>query len=342
LKSVDLSKFFAVDSSYKPLLYVGGPTERYAVISRVLQRPLQNSDGLISYVVLGNDTKWTEETVSNVIWDSKLKNYPIFPIQYTDIDEDFIIDTENKSEIFEVNLFLPRKSAELERKNSGETVCGENQFNNVEDDSIRAFFQQYSLSARGYDQEIKDLQFKSKQFSVETDFLANYFVQAWGLAVTENQTAEEILHAVTGRKKKGGYKDASDGKKNKRKRENNDLSTEDMVPSPLVYFNVEDEIVPILRSTILRVIPQSQLAIRVSGRWTDQLSDIDEDGNLIVRSPKEAFKHILASIQVHNPTREENFPLEIFVNEYSKHTIEETLDFLQITPHFIRFLDCEF
>jgi hypothetical protein len=49
---------------------------------------------------------------------------------------------------------------------------------------------------------------------------------------------------------------------------------------PIVYFNVEGEIIPILRSTILRVIPESQLAIRVSGRWVEQPGDLDEEGAL--------------------------------------------------------------
>jgi hypothetical protein len=213
----------------------------------------------------------------------------------------------------------------------------------VENGKMKEFLLQCYLSAQGYDQELEDLDFKSKQFSVELGFMANYFAEAWGFPVAEHQTPEGILiHVIEQQKKTTFGKDDSKDKKNKRKRVDHNLSAEDMVPSPLVYFNVEGKIVPILRSTILRVIPQSQLAIRVSGRWEDQTSDIDEHGNLIVRCPKEAFKHILASLQVHNPTREKDFPLEIFVNEYSKHTIEETLDFLQITPHFIRFLDCEF
>jgi hypothetical protein len=168
------------------------------------------------------------------------------------------------------------------------------------------------------------------------DFMANYFAQAWGLPVTENSKPESVLQDIFQQTKKAGLgKDDSEVKKKKRK-----IDDDNEIPNPLVCFNVEGEVVPILRSTILRVIPHSQLAIRVSGRWEDQPSDIDEHGNLIVRCPKEAFKHILASIQVHNPTQEDTSPLEIFVNEYT--AIEKTLDFLQITPHFIRLLDCEF
>jgi hypothetical protein len=307
-----------VNSAYKPLLYLND----FARISRILQQPSQNPDGVISNALSGDATTLTEETVSSVRWNPKNKNYPISPLQYTVDDVNFHLDVDNEVEIFEVNLlgnkvFPPRQLRDVKHENSLTTVDSLRLFNNIEDNNIREFLQQFCLSAQGYDQEIKMLECKSKQLSVEPDFMANYFAQAWGFPVAENQSLEEILQIAMEQKRKAGF-------------------------LPLVCFNVEGEIVPILRSTILRVIPQSQLAIRVSGRWTDQPSDIDEHGNLIVRCPKEAFKHILASIQVHNPTREEDFPLEIFVNEYSKHTVEETLDFLQITPHFIRFLDCEF
>jgi hypothetical protein len=50
--------------------------------------------------------------------------------------------------------------------------------------------------------------------------------------------------------------------KSQKKRKRVDIDCLD----PIVYFNVEGEIIPILRSTILRVIPDSQLAVRVSGR----------------------------------------------------------------------------
>jgi hypothetical protein len=71
--------------------------------------------------------------------------------------------------------------------------------------------------------------------------------------------------------------------KGKRKRSNDEEETtiDSGSLDPIVYFNVEGEIFPILRSTILRVIPNSQLAVRVSGRWEEQAEkgDIDEEGD---------------------------------------------------------------
>jgi hypothetical protein len=240
------------------------------------------------------------------------------------------MDAGDDVEIFEVNLLgnkisPPRKFRGLNQENSITTVGFLQKINDIEDDSIREFLQ--------------NLECKSKLLSVELDFMANYFSQAWGLSVAGSQTPKETLHVVMEQKKKSEREDNLKDIIKKRKRDDENSLSENIIPNPLVYFNVEGEIVPVLRSTIMRVIPQSQL---VSGRWQDQPSDVDEDGNLIVRYTKDAFKHILASLQVHNPTLKQDFPLEIFVNEYSKHTIEETLDFLQITPHFILFLDCEF
>jgi hypothetical protein len=108
--------------------------------------------------------------------------------------------------------------------------------------------------------------------------------------------------------------------KSQRKRKREDTAC----LSPVVYFNVEEEIIPILRSTILRVIPDSQLAVRVSGRWEGNQKDRDEEGNLIVNCRKESFKNILSSLQI-NPWKKD--PLEIYVNELSGDMIEETLDY---------------
>jgi hypothetical protein len=342
LKSVDVSSVSIASLSYKPLLY---HIEAYesAIISRALQRPLHNTDNLVAYVPSEDiDNEWRQDPVSNVIWEPENEYHPILPLQCTVAGEEINIEKDDGG-VFEVKLLgnkiaPPRKFVESEKENSGETVNSSQQFNSIEDDKIREFVQQCSLSGLGYDEEMKDLQYKSEQFSKEMDFMANYFAQTWGFPVSENQKLEAILQNIMEQTMKAGLgNDAPEVKKKKRK-----IDDDNVIPNPLVYFQVEGEVVPILRSTIMRVIPDSQLAIRVSGRWQDQPSDVDEDGNLIVRCPKDAFKHILASLQVHNPTREEDYPLEIFVNEYSKHAIEETLDFLQITPHFIRFLDCEF
>jgi hypothetical protein len=122
-----------------------------------------------------------------------------------------------------------------------------------------------------------------------------------------------------------------------RKRKLSDVLEDDNVQNsldPIVYFIVEGEIFTILRSTILRVIPNSQLAVRVSGRWEEQPSkgDIDEEGNLIVNCHKESFKQILTALQI---CRWKKNLLIIYVNPLCKDYIEETLDYLQIVPDLI-------
>jgi hypothetical protein len=97
---------------------------------------------------------------------------------------------------------------------------------------------------------------------------------------------------------------------------------------------VEGEIFPILRSTILRVIPDSQLAVRVFGRWEDTEKDRDEDGNLLVSCHKEAFKNILVSLQL---VADSDADLVVYVNSLSRNTIEPTLEYLAINPKEIRF-----
>jgi hypothetical protein len=86
----------------------------------------------------------------------------------------------------------------------------------------------------------------------------------------------------------------------------------------------------------VRVIPDSQLAVRVSGRWEENQKDRDEEGNLIVNCHKESFKNILSSLQI-NPWKKD--PLEIYVNELSRDMIEETLDYLMIKPDSIKLID---
>jgi hypothetical protein len=45
---------------------------------------------------------------------------------------------------------------------------------------------------------------------------------------------------------------------------------------PIVYFNVDGEILPILRS-VFKCISDSQLGIRISGRWKEQ----EETGDIV-------------------------------------------------------------
>jgi hypothetical protein len=57
----------------------------------------------------------------------------------------------------------------------------------------------------------------------------------------------------------------------------------------VVYFNVRGETVCLLRSTILEVIPNSQMAVRLSGEWVEQESTLDTEGRIVVVSIQHLF-----------------------------------------------------
>jgi len=76
--------------------------------------------------------------------------------------------------------------------------------------------------------------------------------------ITEIEAAIERIHVIADDKKKKA------------------AESEDQV----ISMNVGGTIVCVLRSTLIGSAPESFLASRVSGRWTEQESDLDEDGNI--------------------------------------------------------------
>jgi hypothetical protein len=52
-----------------------------------------------------------------------------------------------------------------------------------------------------------------------------------------------------------------------------------------------------LKSTIQKYIPESQLAIRLSGEWIEQDQDLDEDGFMDVDFSKEVFRAIISAVR---------------------------------------------
>jgi hypothetical protein len=52
----------------------------------------------------------------------------------------------------------------------------------------------------------------------------------------------------------------------------------------IVTFNIQGESVCLLKSSIAKVIPNSQLAIRVLGDWTEGPTTLDEQGRFIIVS----------------------------------------------------------
>eukprot|EP01040_Poterioochromonas_malhamensis_P015494 gene15494-17350_t len=62
----------------------------------------------------------------------------------------------------------------------------------------------------------------------------------------------------------------------------------------LAYFNVEGERMVIKKSSVVSVFGESQLAVRLSGRWTEQADDVDEEGNIYYDvSSSAAFRSLL-------------------------------------------------
>jgi hypothetical protein len=207
----------------------------------------------------------------------------------------------------------------------------------TKEDNTESKFQKLLSSLKNYEhdliQEKAKILKEIKLLEDEVLFIANYFANAWNLPNT-GDTLSFLLTSVFERKRTFDYH-----LQNKKRTESQEMVAVDPEASvdPIVYFNVGGEMLSILRSTILRLIPNSQLAVRVSGRWEEQKEkgDIDEEGNLIMNCHKESFKQILAALQVFNPV----VKLRILVTELSRDFIEETLNYLLITPNDLVYVD---
>jgi hypothetical protein len=168
--------------------------------------------------------------------------------------------------------------------------------------------------SKNYERELNQIESDKYKLEVEIDFMTKRFLRNWGIDSTGGSPETNLEKLVAKRRliENGNLK-----RQNKRKRVDEEREGEDegniegkpefTVVDPIVYFNVEGEVIPILRSTILNSIPESQLAVRVSGRWEEQPGDLDDEGNLKISCHKEAFKHIISSIQIADAGR----PLEV-------------------------------
>jgi hypothetical protein len=105
---------------------------------------------------------------------------------------------------------------------------------------------------------------------------------------------------------------------------------------PIAYLNVEGERICILKSTLQEMIPNSQLAIRLaSGRWEEQLENLDEEGNIII---DDVAKHVIQKLfhsmrtsQLTNQKSKQESKLEIPVtNKKEKEIFLSAFDYLLI------------
>jgi hypothetical protein len=101
-------------------------------------------------------------------------------------------------------------------------------------------------------------------------------------------------------------------------------------PTPIIYFSVEGEIISILRSTLLKLIPNSPLAIKVSGRWTMQSDETDENENLIIKNcSKEVFDLLISALQ-YNSMKNEKERKVLFLPSSRKEELVEAMDYFLI------------
>ena len=86
----------------------------------------------------------------------------------------------------------------------------------------------------------------------------------------------QSLHEA--RKGRASLREQEAGKK--RGREEAAACSDEDEGDRVVSFNVRGVVVSVLRSTLLTAAPDSWFSARVSGRWTEQAGDVDEDGNI--------------------------------------------------------------
>jgi hypothetical protein len=265
-------------------------------------------------------------------------NGTVLEILFSDLDPIY--------QLLEIYEYQPNYDTAKIQRRSLAVPCEETEENSVKqlENSILSKSEDVFHVLRKYEnkwlQEKYSLEKELINLRTEIQFIADYFHRAWFtkcISDTENpEHSIDILEIIVQRKNVR----QSDSKKNRNKRkrtEEQTISKPEPI-DPIVYFNVEGEIFPILRSTILRVIPDSQLAVRVSGRWKEQAEkgDIDEEGNLIVDCHSESFRQILAGLQA---VRMGTEILNVFVTALCSNSIEETLRYLQITPNSLIYID---
>jgi hypothetical protein len=260
-------------------------------------------------------------------------NYEIIEIFEVYIDYEKIFESVNNrkdASMSQTNMFPQEREEDEEDSVSKEKASREHQ-NGVSIKSFQALHSYMTAAHSGLEEEKTSILKDLAVLPEEIHFCARYFAAAWFNEKPDpERSPNEILAEVTQKRK---IKMKYEQNVNRNETDNEDDLPDPSTLSPIISFNVEGDIFPILRSTILRVVPKSHLAVRVSGRWENNEKDRDEEGNLYVNSHKESFKQILAALQI-NPVNE--FPLIIGVNALCRNVIEHTLDYFVIHPVCIR------
>jgi hypothetical protein len=107
---------------------------------------------------------------------------------------------------------------------------------------------------------------------------------------------------------------------------------ERMKLDPIVYLSVEGDRICVLKSTLLQIIPQSQLTIRVaSGRWEEPKENLDEDGYVIIDDiEKYVLRKLIQSIRQVKLMKTDNRGIIKVANQKEIKPFRSALDYLLI------------
>jgi hypothetical protein len=103
----------------------------------------------------------------------------------------------------------------------------------------------------------------------------------------------------------------------------------------IVYFNVSGHRVCISKHALIRAAPESQLAKRVSGMWTEQEADLDEEGCILVDEPIECFCGIIAYLRLRALQMEEQEEKEMERNAGPAHNDKSSNNSLSSSSCFL-------
>lgn len=97
---------------------------------------------------------------------------------------------------------------------------------------------------------------------------------------------------------------------------------------PIAYMNLGSEIKCILKKDLEKFCPDSQLAVRFSGQWKEQISDLDEEGNsYFLNVPQREMSVLLSHLQL-QALSGLNQPMRII--ESAELKMKALLDYLSI------------
>jgi hypothetical protein len=276
------------------------------------------------------------------------------------------VEVSEKIDILQVYDIQPRFCARyiLARNRATETVNTDNvqikddgtedadgaarSVNSTVDKMLSPFFERLTAMFRAYNTQLSEENQNLRRLQLELEFIHNYFTIMWENSVFDMKTPSSSAEVKENENKEKEEEEEVT-------REQGDIldydtlfkelwySIEEKKQSsvPVIYWKVDDVVIPILRSAVERCVPNSTLEIRISGRWKEQEGEeagrTDKDGNLIVSTSFPCHKGAL--IDILSSIRGNSFTCDVEAHFYCSYRsipfIEETLDYLGITYNYI-------